>query len=100
MKSAKDMDASQSPNSTTYILPAELFPTQLRATGVGFAAASAKVGATLGVFSLPLLQSALGVSAVLMLMIVVSISGLIATWVFAIHTGLLTLEEHQSSALP
>ena len=95
-----NLSMNMGPNSTTYILPAELFPTQLRATGVGFAAASAKVGATLGVFSLPLLQSTLGVSAVLMLMVVVSISGLIATWVFAIHTGLLTLEEHQSSALP
>ena len=84
------------PNSTTYILPTELYPTQVRATGAGFAAAVAKVGATLGVFTLPLVKSALGVPAVLALLAATSVAGLLATWVFALHGHGLTLEQHQT----
>ena len=36
------------PNATTYILPVELYPTKLRATGHGFAAAAGKLGAKAG----------------------------------------------------
>jgi len=88
------------PNSTTYILPTELYPTQLRATGAGFAAAVAKVGATLGVFALPLVKSALGVPAVLALMVLVSVLGLLATWMFSMYGHGLTLEQHQTQTLP
>ncbi|HHY56048.1 MAG TPA: MFS transporter [Chloroflexi bacterium] len=87
------------PNSTTYILPAELFPTQLRATAAGFAAASAKVGATLGVLTLPLIKTDFGVPAVLMLVLLVSILGLVSTWFFRVEGHGLTLEEHQSAAI-
>ncbi len=38
------------PNSTTFILPAELFSTEIRASGHGFAAGAAKFGAALGIF--------------------------------------------------
>ena len=48
------------PNSTTFALPAILFPTRLRATAGGFAAACAKAGATLGTFFLPDLRAAYG----------------------------------------
>jgi MFS transporter, putative metabolite transport protein len=88
------------PNSTTYILPAELFPTQVRATAAGFAAASAKVGATLGVFLLPLLKADLGVPAVLALMAGVCLLGLASTWLFRVEGQGLTLEQHQAPDLP
>lgn len=88
------------PNSTTYILPTELYPTQLRATGAGFAAAVAKVGATLGVFALPLVKAALGVHAVLALMVLISLLGLLATWAFSMYGHGLTLEQHQTQPLP
>ncbi len=88
------------PNSTTYILPAELFPTQLRATGAGFAAAAAKVGATAGVFLLPLIRSGLGVTAVLVLMAVVSVLGLASTWLLRVEGEDRTLEEHHAEDLP
>src|SRR5260370_37993181 len=39
------------PNPTTYLLPAELFPTELRASGHGLAAAAGKLGAVVGIFS-------------------------------------------------
>lgn len=88
------------PNSTTYILPAELFPTQVRATGAGFAAACAKIGATAGVFLLPLIKVRLGVPAVLSLMAIVSLLGLVFTWLFRVEGQQRTLEEHHRRDLP
>jgi MFS transporter, putative metabolite transport protein len=70
------------PNSTTFTLAPVLFPTQLRATASGFAAGVAKIGATLGVFILPILKGKFGVPAVLGMMAVVSVLGLIVTVVF------------------
>jgi MFS family permease len=53
------------PNATTYALPAEVFPSEIRAAGHGFAAASAKFGAALGVFLFPVLLDSIGTSALL-----------------------------------
>lgn len=38
------------PNATTYAIPAEVFPSEVRAAGHGFAAGCGKLGAALGVF--------------------------------------------------
>jgi MFS transporter, putative metabolite transport protein len=70
------------PNSTTFTLAPILFPTQLRGTASGFAAGVAKIGATVGVFVLPILKGKFGVPAVLGMMAAVSILGLIVTLVF------------------
>ena len=70
------------PNSTTFTLAPILFPTQLRATASGFAAGVAKIGATLGVFVLPILKSKFGVPAVLGMMAGVSLLGLTVTLIF------------------
>ena len=71
------------PNSTTFTLPPILFPTQLRATASGFAASVAKIGATLGVFVLPILKGSFGVPAVVGMMAAVSVLGLVVTLMFA-----------------
>jgi len=70
------------PNSTTFTLAPILFPTQLRATASGFAAGVAKIGATLGVFALPILKGEFGVPAVLGMMAAVSLLGLAVTLIF------------------
>ena len=70
------------PNSTTFTLAPILFPTELRATASGFAAGIAKIGATLGVFVLPILKGRFGVPAVLGMMAVVSVLGLVVTLAF------------------
>jgi putative MFS transporter len=67
------------PNSTTFTLAPILFPTQLRATASGFAAGVAKIGATLGVFVLPILKGKFGIPAVLGMMAIVSVLGLVVT---------------------
>jgi hypothetical protein len=70
------------PNATTFTLAPILFPTQLRATASGFAAGVAKLGATLGVFVLPILKGKFGVPAVLGMVAAVSVLGLVITLIF------------------
>jgi len=71
------------PNATTFTLAPELFPTGIRASASGFAAAAAKVGATLGIFTLPQVKEFAGVAGVLALMAVVSALGATITAVLA-----------------
>ena len=70
------------PNATTFTLAPIFFPTQLRATASGFAAGVAKIGATFGVFALPILKSKFGIPAVLGMVAAVSVLGLIVTLAF------------------
>ncbi len=81
------------PNATTYALPAEVFPGEMRAAGHGFAAASAKLGAALGVFLFPLLIDDLGTSAVLLIMAGCCTLGFLVTFAFRIETRGRTLDE-------
>jgi putative MFS transporter len=67
------------PNSTTFTLAPILFPTQLRGTAGGFAAGVAKLGATLGVFLLPIVKEKFGVPSVLGIVSAVSLLGLVVT---------------------
>jgi MFS family permease len=53
------------PNATTYLLSAESFPTSIRATGAGFAASMAKLGAVLGTFFFPVLKADFGIAPLL-----------------------------------
>ena len=50
------------PNTTTFIYPAEIFPVRVRTTSHGIAATIGKVGAAIGTFSFPLLQSAYSIA--------------------------------------
>ena len=75
------------PNATTFGLAPELFPTGIRASAGGFAAAAAKLGATLGIFILPLVKARGGVAEVLMMMAVVSALGALATAILAREVG-------------
>src|SRR4029078_2471954 len=67
------------PNATTFAMASALFPTALRATANGFAAAAAKLGATLSVVLLPIIKADLDVPAVLVLMAAVSVLGAATT---------------------
>ncbi|OCT46997.1 putative inorganic phosphate transporter [Cladophialophora carrionii] len=53
------------PNCTTFLLPVEVFPTRVRGTAHGIAAASGKAGAIVTAFSFAQLTDAIGLSAVL-----------------------------------
>ena len=53
------------PNMTTFVLPSELFPAELRTTGHGAAAGIGKLGAFVGVFLVPKLETAIGLRGML-----------------------------------
>ncbi len=80
------------PNTTTFVLAAEVYPTSVRATGHGMSAGVAKVGAFIGVFVFPLMVSALGLSGTLTVTFIFSMVGLLLTLLLPEPAGK-TLEE-------
>ena len=75
------------PNVTTFVLPGEVFPTAVRATGHGLAAGAGKLGAFIGVFLFPVLQHSLGLRGTLLLTAVVSVLGALLTLVLPEPAG-------------
>jgi len=88
------------PNATTFLLPAELFPTSLRASGHGLAAASGKVGAAVGLFVLPVLKDSLGLSPTLAIVAGACFLGLLVTYRCQTETTGRSLEDIGSAATP
>jgi hypothetical protein len=74
------------PNAQTYLLAGEVFPTAIRGYGAGFAASFAKIGAVLTAFLFPILLKAIGTQALLICLIVASLLGAAATWVWRVET--------------
>jgi MFS family permease len=81
-----DFMTNLGPNAQTYLLAGEVFPTEIRGMGAGFAAAFAKIGAVATAFLFPILLSAIGTKYLLYLLIFASILGAIVTWMFRIET--------------
>ena len=75
------------PNMTTFVLPSELYPVTMRATGHGISAGVGKLGAFIGVFLFPLLQTSLGLRGTLLLTAAVSAAGLALTLVLPEPAG-------------
>ncbi len=74
------------PNAQTYLLAGEVFPTEVRGMGAGFAAAFAKIGAVATAFLFPILLTAIGTRLLLYGLVVTSILGAIVTWQYRIET--------------
>ncbi len=81
------------PNATTFALPAEVFPDEIRAAGHGFAAASAKFGAALGVFLFPILQDSIGTGALLFIIAGGCAVAYVVTWALRIEPKGRSLDE-------
>jgi MFS transporter, putative metabolite transport protein len=73
------------------VYPSELFPTDLRATGVGFAASMSRVGAAVGTFLLPLSLDHLGTQITMAIGIAVLLLGALVSWAWAPETRHLML---------
>jgi MFS transporter, PHS family, inorganic phosphate transporter len=70
------------PNTTTFIYPAELFPTEVRTTGHGISAGAGKLGAFAGAFLFPdFLASSIGLAGAMIIAGVVATLGLLVTMV-------------------
>jgi MFS transporter, PHS family, inorganic phosphate transporter len=87
------------PNMTTFIYPAELFPTEVRTTGHGISAGAGKLGAFAGAFLFPdILASHLGLRGAMVISAVVAAVGLLLTaWALPETRGK-SLEELEESA--
>jgi len=92
------------PNMTTFVIPSELYPVTMRATGHGISAGVGKLGAFIGVFLFPLLQTSLGLRGTLLLTAGVSVAGLALTLVLPEPAGRsledMTISSHDMAARP
>jgi MFS family permease len=80
------------PNAQTYLIAGEVFPTRVRATGAGFAAAFAKAGAVTTAFLFPILLKDIGTQTLLYILVGTSLAGAAVTWLFRIDTNGKSLE--------
>jgi len=112
--------ANFGPNSTTFLMPVEVFPTRMRTTGHGISAAMGKLGATAGSYGLLSMwygycnsaptvndcstvsssssqmaqnEAAAGAMAVMAVCVGISLAGNLMTALFVRETGGKTLEE-------
>lgn len=67
------------PNGTTYIVAAVEFPTTLRATGSGLATAAGKIGASIGIFLMPVMQAAWGLTVTIGVVCAVATAGFLVS---------------------
>ena len=74
--------ANFGPNATTFIIPSEVFPTQIRATCHGIAAAAGKAGAVVGGAGFPQAIAGVGLNGVMYICASISVAGAVATWIF------------------
>ena len=75
------------PNMTTFVMPGELYPVSVRATGHGISAGIGKLGAFVGVFLFPVLKDNLGLRGTLLLTAGVSALGALLTLVLPEPAG-------------
>jgi MFS family permease len=75
------------PNMTTFVMPSELYPVSMRATGHGISAGVGKLGAFIGVFLFPVLQASLGLRGTLLLTAGVAVLGFALTLVLPEPAG-------------
>jgi MFS transporter, putative metabolite transport protein len=81
------------PNSQTYLIAGEVFPTAIRGIGAGFAASFGKIGACMTAFLFPILLADIGTAKLLYLLVGASLLGALLTWLFRIETAGVNLEE-------
>ncbi len=67
------------PNTTTFVLSAEVYPTRARSTGHGISAGIAKIGAFIGVYLFPIIKTDLGINGALRLSFGMAVIGLLLT---------------------
>ncbi len=80
------------PNTTTFVLPSEIFPVSMRTTGHGIAAGIGKLGAFIGVFLVPQLLTRFGLRGMLGVAAGASVLGYLLTLVLP-EPARRTLEE-------
>ena len=75
------------PNTTTFVLPSEVFPVNMRTTGHGLAASIGKLGAFVGVFLVPDLETHIGLRGLLVVAGIAAILGFALTRILPEPSG-------------
>ncbi len=86
------------PNSTTFHLPTELFPTEFRTTGHGISASSGKLGAGIFTFLIPVIEALYGLQTVFSTLTMIAALGAILTVLTISETKNRSLEETSYAA--
>jgi len=81
------------PSTTTFVIPAEVYPVRFRTTGHGISATSGKLGAAITTYLFPTLLTLMGIKNLLVMLAVVSIIGALLTFFFVPETKNKSLEE-------
>jgi MFS transporter, putative metabolite transport protein len=79
----------------TGVYPAEIFPSELRGSGVGFSAAVSRIGAAGGTFLLPVGIDAFGIGVSMLIAAAVCAVGLAVTYLWAPETTDLSLTQSE-----
>ncbi len=74
------------PGNTTYVLASEVYPTDVRATGHGFATAFSRLGAVASTFFLPPIAHWIGTPMLMLYLAAGSVMGGVFTWLFRVDT--------------
>lgn len=80
-------------NTLTGIYPGEVFPTEIRGIGTGFAAAVSRIGAGIGTFLLPLSMANLGAATTMLIAAGVAVVGAVLSQWLAPETKAKSLSE-------
>jgi len=81
----------------TGVYPAEIFPSELRGSGVGFAAAVSRIGAAGGTFLLPVGIEHIGIGPSVLIGAAICLVGLVVTHLWAPETTDLSLTKAESA---
>ena len=90
------------PATTTWLLPVEIFPTDLRASAHGLATACSRVAAATSVFLLPSVHAAVGNGWLMLILAATALVGLLVTLLLGrdVEPGIRSLEEISEVAEP
>ena len=88
-------------SNLVYVYLPELFPTELRASGIGLSSAVSRIGSAVSTFLLPVVVAAYGIRSALAACVAVLAIGTAICWRWAPETGQLRLAElDQASSAP
>ncbi|PVZ41214.1 MFS transporter [Pseudomonas sp. CC120222-01a] len=75
------------------VYPNEIFPTEMRALAVGVGTAFSRIGAAVGTYLVPISLESLGVEQTLYIAILITLVGLVISWMMAPETSSLNLQQ-------
>jgi len=75
------------------VFPAESFPTEVRASGIGLATAVSRLGSAVSTFLLPVSVAGIGLSPTMGILAAILVLGAIISWAWAPETKALTLSQ-------